>query len=147
MRNIPKHTAKAAAMKLPYSERGLEEYVGKYLMQFVDRVFINKNFGKVKLLKKSIDETAHNVRYHRKSAELALYLPYIIRNAKVIEYPLPVESKTQVNKFGFKDIAVMLCNVKNVGIAKLTVGFALIDGCVEYSITDFQKTKTSQFID
>ena len=72
-------------------------------------------------------------------------MPYVIENAKIYRLHLPTHSNTQRKKFGFTKIAILTCNVKYYGIAKLTVGYKFNGKVIEYAITSFKKS--SQFID
>ena len=133
---------------IPYSEPDVEAVVKRELKQYQGKPFYCKALGvNVSVTRKSIDETAHNCRNNRRSAELALCLPEIIEKAKIRQLHLPTKSNRQKKHFHFKDIAVLICNLKGKGIAKLVVGFRDNGEAVEYSITNFQPNVTSQFID
>lgn len=145
MRRIKPETPK---IYIPYSEEGIEEVVKKQLKQYQGKHFYCKALGvNVSVTRKSIDETAHNCRNNRRSAELALCLPEIIEKAKIKQLHLPTKSNQQKKHFHFKEIAILVCNLKGKGIAKLVVGFRDNGEVVEYSITNFQPNVTSQFID
>ena len=133
--------------KIPYSETGIEEFLEKELKQYQGKSFYCKALGvSVMVTARSIKEIAHNSRFNRQSAALALMLPYTISNAKVIELHLPVISNQQ-KRFQFQDIAKLLCNVPKYGIAKLTIGFKQNGEAYIYAITNYQNTKTNLFID
>ena len=133
--------------RIPYSENAIEEFVKTELKQYQGKSFYCKALGvNVLIISKSIKETAYNCRISRQAANLALSLPYIIKNAKILELHLPIQSNTQ-KSFYFTEIATLMCNVKYKGIAKLTIGYRKNGKTLEYAITNFQRNNTSQFID
>lgn len=142
MRKYSKHTSKQDALNIPYTENDLRDFITLKLKKYIGRMFYNKNLGvNISITPSGIKETAQNCRPNRKSAELAVYLPYILRNAKIIKLHLPVESKTQKDRFNFTEIAELRCNVKNVGVAKVIIGYRKQGEVIEYSITNFQNVK------
>lgn len=147
MRTYSKHIASQATYNVPYTPNGIKEYLAIHLKQYQGKSFYNKALGaKILITRHSIEETTHNCMINRKAAILALYLPYILRNAKPYEIHLPVISKAQIQHFGFIEVAKMICQVKYVGIAKLTIGYRNNGEIIEYAITDFQiQNKTSLF--
>ena len=147
MRTYPRHIAKQDALHIPYAENDIRDYIRKCLEKYKGRTYYNKQLGvNIIVTSHSIRETMQNCRVNRQSAKLALYLPYILRNAKIIRLHLPVESKKQKERFAFTEIAELRCNVKRVGIAKLIIGYKKNNLSIEYSITNFQyNNKTSQF--
>lgn len=133
---------------IPYSEPEIEELLKKELKQYQGKPFYCKALGvDVSVTRKSIEETAYNCKFNRRAAELALCLPDVIKNAKIKELHLPTKSNKQKKHFHFTEIAILTCNLKGKGIAKLVVGFKDNGEVVEYSITNFQPNVTSQFID
>lgn len=147
MRTYPKHIAKRALLQIPYSENGVRDFITEKLSSYIGKTYYNKHLGvNIIVTSDSVDETAQNCRPNRQAAKLALHLPYILRNAKIIELHLPVISKKQKVRFGFVDIAKLSCTVPNVGIARVIVGYRKRGDVIEYSITNFQtRNKTSQF--
>lgn len=147
MRKYSKHISKQDALHIPYSGNGIRDYVGFQLRKYIGKTYYNKHLGvNIIVTQHSVRETMQNCRANRQSAELALYLPYILRNAKIIKLHLPVESKKQEQRFAFTEIAELRCQVPTVGTAKLIVGYKIKRQVIEYSITNFQKTnKTRQF--
>lgn len=138
-RTYPKHTAANRAIQIPYDLSGRREFLIKELSKYKNKTFFCKSLGvNVIVNEDSIRETAYNAATSRKAAKLVLYLPNIIRNAKIIEPHLPTESKKQTRDFHFHDIGLLRCNIKNVGIAKFTVGYRNNGKAIEYSITDYQ---------
>lgn len=142
MRKYSKHISKQDTLNIPYTENDLRDFIMLKLKKYIGRTFYNKNLGvNISVISSSVRETAQNCRPNRKAAELAVYLPYILRNAKVIKLHLPTESKTQKERFNFTEIAELRCNVKNIGVAKVIVGYRKQREVIEYSITNFQNMK------
>lgn len=134
--------------KIPYSEVGIQKFLEKELRKFQGKAYFCKALGvKIGVSRRSVEETAYNCRLNRKAAELALELPYIVEHARIDQLSLPVKSIRQSKHFHFKEIATLKCNMKGLGIAKLVIGFRDNGEVVEYSITNYQPNKTSQFID
>lgn len=147
MQKYSTHTAKQDTLHIPYSEDGIRDYITLRLRKYLGKTYYNKCLGvNISVSADSIKETAQNCRPNRQAAALALHMPYILRNAKVIRLNLPVESKKQKDRFRFVEIAELKCAVKGVGIAKLVVGYKITGRVIEYSITNFQRlNKTSLF--
>lgn len=134
--------------KIPYSENAIQDFVEQELRQYQGKAYFCKTLGVyVSITRNSIKETAYNCRFNRQSAELAIELPYIIQHAKIKQLHLPTKSQRQIRHFRFIEIATLICNVKGKGIAKLTIGFRDNGDVLEYSVTNYQTNKTSQFID
>lgn len=49
------------------------------------------------------------------------------------------DPQTKIMKF--IEIANLICEVKRIGVAKLTVGYTIKGECIEYAITAFSVTK------
>ena len=134
--------------QIPYSEYGIQDFIEKELKQYQGKSYYCKALGvNVSVTRKSVEETSYNCRFNRKAAELALQLPYIIGHAKIEKLRLPTKSIRQTKYFRFTEIATLTCNVRKKGIARLVVGFRDNGEVVEYSVTNCQTNKTSQFID
>ena len=145
-RSYPLHISKSESINLPYSEVGIREYVKEKMRKYQGERFKNK-YLKVYIYinRHSVREIYQKCANNRKAAELALYLPYILRNAKPTELHLPIHSNLQ-EIMGFKYITKMICNIKNVGIAKVVIGFTEDGKAILYSITNYQRlNKTNQF--
>lgn len=147
MRKVNQHNSNKDIRNLPYSEDTIRDFIRERLKKYVGKNYYNKSLGvNIFVTSDSVRETMQNCRANRQAAQLALYLPYILRNAKVIKLHLPVESKTQKERFAFTEIAEMRCQVKKVGVAKIIVGYKVNNKVIEYSITNFQYlNKTSSF--
>ena len=91
----------------------------------------------VKVLKKSIDETCFHAARSQTSMNIALQLPYIIENAKIYLRNRPTHNNKQSKEFGFDSISILLCQIQNIGIAKLVVGKRKNNNYYEYSITEW----------
>ncbi|MCR5040066.1 MAG: hypothetical protein K6A94_12125 [Bacteroidales bacterium] len=144
MRTYPKHNAANRAIQIPYDMHGREDYLIKELSVYQGKTFFCKSIGvPVLVTMDSVTETAYNASTSRKSSKIALYLPYIIRNAKPIALHLPTEARTQVKKFHFVEIGVFRCNVPKVGIAQIVIGYRRNGKTIEYAVTDYQVKKTT----
>lgn len=138
-RTYPKHEAKKSALQIPYDLQGRREFLTKELKKYEGKTFYCKAIGvSVLVTKDSVDETVQNAAVSVKASKLSLYLPYIIRNCKVIELHLPTESRKQTTKFHFTDVGVFRCNVPKAGIAKIVIGYRNNGKAIEYAITDYQ---------
>ena len=139
MRTYPKHRAASKAIQIPHDVQGRRDFLLKELRPYLNKTYYCKSIGvNVIVNADSINETAHNAAVSRKATKIALYLPYIVRNAKPLDLHLPTESRAQTEKFHFVDIGVFRCNVPKVGIAKVVIGFRQKGKAFEYAITDYQ---------
>lgn len=93
----------------------------------------------VKVLAKSIDETANWGCASVTGTKLCLEIGYVIRNAVVLSTNLPTHSNRQAKKFKFVSMAVLTCDVPNIGTAKLTIGYRKNGTAIEYCITEYSK--------
>lgn len=145
MRTYPKHNAAKRAIQIPYDMPGRQEFLLRELKAYTGKTYTCKSIGvPVLVTADSIDETAFNASTSRKAAKIALYLPYIIRNAKPISLHLPIEARKQTTRFHFVDIGVFRCNVPKVGIAQIVIGYRRNGKAIEYAITDYQVKKTAE---
>lgn len=140
--------ANETPLRIPYSENGIQGFLEKELKQFQGKTYYCKALGvEVGVTRRSVEETAYNCRFNRKSAKLAMQMPYIIQHAKIERLHLPTKSVKQAKHFRFIEIATLTCNVRKKGVARLVVGFKDNGEVVEYSVTNCQANKTSQFVD
>ena len=138
-RTYPKHEAKKSALQIPYDLQGRREFLTKELKKYAGKTFYCKAIGvNVIVTGNSVEETAFNASTSRKAAKIALHLPYIIRNAKIVSLHLPTESRKQTTSFHFVDIGLFRCNIQKVGIAKIVIGYRNNGKAIEYAITDYQ---------
>lgn len=143
MRKNRTHEAQRSAMQIPQGMENRRDFLMWKLQRYAGRTFFCKALGvNIKVNADSVKETAYNAAASRKSTKLALFLPYILRNANVKDLHLPTESNKQKKVFRFVDVAVLRCNVPKVGVAKIVVGYKYSGRTIEYSITDFQIVKT-----
>lgn len=99
---------------------------------------INSN---VKILSKSIDETANWGCTSVVGTKLCLLIEYVIKNAEVLCLGLTPDSNRQRKKFKFVSLATLKCHVSHVGTAKLTVGYRKNGHVIEYCITEYAEKK------
>lgn len=97
-----KHTACRPSALIPDEIRGRREFLQMELRKYQGKAFHCKSIGvNVIVTEKSIKEVSYNAASSRKSAELALYLPFVIRNAEIVSLHLPTESRKQIRDFHF----------------------------------------------
>lgn len=145
MRTYPKHNAAKRAMQIPYDLQGRRDFLLRELEQYKDKTFYCKSLGvNVIVNTDSISETSYNAAVSRKATKIALYLPHVVRNGKIIKLHLPIESRSQTRNFHFVDIALLRCNVPKVGIAQIVVGYRRNGKVIEYAVTDYQVNKTAE---
>lgn len=144
MRTYPKHNAAKRAIQIPHNMPGREDFLKRELKVYLGKTYTCKSIGvPVLVTADSIDETAFNASMSRKASKIALYLPYIIRNAKPIALHLPTGARKQTTTFHFVEIGVFRCNVPRVGIAQIIIGYRRNGKAIEYAVTDFQANKNS----
>lgn len=142
MRNYPKHNAANRAIQIPYDMPGRQEFLLRELKAYTGKTYFCKSIGvPVMVTGDSIDETAYNASTSRKASKIALYLPYIIRNAKPLTLHLPTEARKQTTRFHFVEIGVFRCSVPKVGIAQIVIGYRRNGKAIEYAVTDYQVKK------
>lgn len=114
----------------------------KYLHSKLDK-YAGQSFycpdlsANIKVLKKSIDETCYHAARNITSMKIAMQLPYIIENAKVYLSNITTHNNKQNKEFNFESISILLCQIQNIGIAKLVVGKRKNGNYYEYSITEW----------
>ena len=144
MRTSPKHNAANRAIQIPYDLPGREDFLKRELKAYLGKTYTCKSIGvPVMVTADSIVETAYNASITRHSSKIALYLPYIIRNAKPISLHLPTESRKQTTTFHFVEIGVFRCNVPKAGIAQIVIGYRRNGKAIEYAVTDYQVKKNT----
>lgn len=142
MRNYPKHNATNRALQVPYDMPGREEFLIRELKSYLGKTYFCKSIGvPVMVTADSIEETAFNASMSRKASKIALYMPYIIRNAKPAVLHLPTDARKQITKFHFVEIGVFRCNVPKAGIAQIVIGYRRNGKAIEYAVTDYQVKK------
>ena len=105
--------------------------------------FVGKDFpcpalgGSVKVIKKSVGETAHHACISRRSTICALMLPAIVKSAELVGTKAPKGGR-QTKEFFFKKLHVLEVHVKYYGTARLTVGERAAGNFVEYCITNIK---------
>lgn len=129
-------------MKIPDTIQERRKFIKDKLLQYQDKSFYCKALDcKVKVIDKSIDETAYHGALSKQATKLAIHLPQVIRDASILELHLPPKIGRQRKVMKFKEIANLLAIVPRVGKAKLTVGFIENGECIEYAITEYEIIK------
>ena len=96
---------------------------------------------KVRVHPESITETAWHASKSVLSTKLALRLPYVIQNAKVYKEHITPKSTKQSKVFHFRELVILICGIRGLGTAKLTIGIKFKKMAIEYCITDFRYKK------
>lgn len=127
-------------MKIPDTVQERRQFIKEQLLQYKDMQFYCPALGcKIKVIDKSIDETAYYAAISKEATKLAIRLPMVIRNAVVLQLHLPPKiGRRQTKKMKFVEIANLLATIPRLGKAKLTVGFTTSNECIEYAITQYQ---------
>ena len=90
--------------------------------------------GRVKVIKKSVSETANHACLDRRSTICAMMLPDIIKNAHLVKTDNPKTGR-QTKEFFFRKLHVLEVHIDYYGDARLTVGERAAGNFVEYCIT------------
>ena len=96
---------------------------------------INKN---ILVNDHSIKETANNAKITKESTWMALQLPTIIENAKVLVSKVNPQSNTQKNTMHLNKMFILHSEIPDVGIAKLIIGRTYWGKYIHYSITSIK---------
>ncbi len=127
-------------MKIPSTVEGRRLLIEKELAKYSNTKHYCPAIGSyVKVLAKSIDETANWGSMSIIGTKLCLEIGYVIRNAIVLETGLPTHSNRQTKKFKFVSMATLTCVVPEIGTAKLTIGYRRNGTAIEYCITEYSK--------
>lgn len=129
-------------MKIPDTIQERRRFIKENLSQYKDHSFYCRALDcKVKIIDKSIDETAFQGALSKRATKLAILLPQVIHNATIIELHLPPKIGRQRKVMKFVSIANLLAYIPRVGEAKLTVGYTQNGECIEYAITEYEVLK------
>ena len=129
-------------MKIPDTIQERRKFLKTYLSQYENVEFYCRALGcKVKVIDKSITETAYQGAISKQATKLAMQLPDVIRKATVLQLHLPPKIGRQTKVMKFKEIANLMADIPRVGKAKLTVGLVENEGYIEYSITEYEHIK------
>lgn len=125
-------------MKIPETRQERRRFLKAYLSQYANRSFYCKVLScYVKVLDKSIDETAYQAAITTKATKLAMRLPEVIREASILELHLPPKAGRQTKRMKFIRIGNLVASIPRVGKAKLTIGYMVNGDCIEYAITEY----------
>lgn len=129
-------------MNIPETAQERRKFIKSQLIKYQDKSFYCRALDcKVKIIDKSIDETAYYAATSKQATKLALKLPQVIKDAEVIELHLPPKIGRQSKVMRFTEIANLLADIPRVGKAKLTVGYTANKECIEYAITEYKVIK------
>lgn len=116
----------------------LVEYLRKYSYKKIHCPALGV---KVRIYPESIQETAWHASKSVISTKLALRMPYVIHNAKIYQQHIKPKETKQTKVFHFRELVVLVCGIRGLGTARLTVGIKFKKFVVEYCITDFHCEK------
>ena len=129
-------------LDIPDTIQERRKFIKDNLLQYQDKSFYCKALDcKVKVIDKSIDETAYYAATSKQATKLALKLPLVIRDATILKLHLPPKIGRQSKRMKFTEIANLLTDIPRIGKAKLTVGFIENGECIEYAITEYEVIK------
>ena len=124
--------------QIPTTIKARRKFLQRELRRFQGEYKCTALKCKVHVFHASVKETAHWAALSNTSTKLALRLPYIIENAKIYKVNQSPKNNHQISKFHFTEIAQLICGLRGIGTALLTIGYR-VDGIkVEYCITDFR---------
>lgn len=108
--------------KIPENSWERFRFLLKELKQYKGKLFFSKALKqKVIVSGHSVSETAYHAGKSILSTKLALRLPYIIENAKLLYTKQPKDNK-QTKTMKFQKIHLLSCGIRGLGTALLTVG-------------------------
>lgn len=94
----------------------------KELKQYKGKLFFSKALKqKVIVSGHSVSETAYHASKSIISTKLAIRLPYIIENAKLLYTKRPKDNK-QTKTMKFQKVILLSCGIRGLGTALLTIG-------------------------
>ena len=124
---------------IPETVQERRKFLKNELSQYKDKAFYCKALDcNVLVTEKSVIETAFYAASNIISTKLALRLPEIIQKASILSLHLPPKLGRQTKVMKFTEIANLTCEVKRIGVAKLTIGYTIKWECIEYAITAFK---------
>lgn len=137
--SLPKGTLKA----IPATTKERKRFLQSRFAAFVGKDFPCPALGgRVKVIKKSVNETAFHASKSRRSTICALMLPAIVKSVDLVETKTPKGGR-QTKEFFFKKLHVLEVHVKYYGTARLTVGERSAGNFVEYCITNIKIAKSN----
>ncbi len=125
-------------MKIPETKQERRRFLKAYLSQYANKSFYCRALDcRVKVLDKSIDETAYQAAITINATKLAMRLPDVIKEATILSLHLPPKTGKQTKRMKFVRIGNLVASIPRVGKAKLTVGYIVNGDCIEYAITEY----------
>jgi len=125
-------------MKIPETKQERRRFSKAYLSQYANKSFYCRALDcRVKVLDKSIDETAYQAAITINATKLAMRLPDVIKEATILSLHLPPKTGKQTKRMKFVRIGNLVASIPRVGKAKLTVGYIVNGDCIEYAITEY----------
>lgn len=126
------------AEKIPDTKQERRRFLKAHLSQYANKSFYCRALDcRVKVIDRSIDETAYQAAISVKATRLAMRLPDIIKEATVLDLHLPPKTGRQTKRMKFVRIGNLVASISRVGKAKLTVGYIVNGDCIEYAITEY----------
>lgn len=128
------------AVVIPSTVEGRRLLIEKELAKYSNTKHYCPAIGSyVKVLARSIAETATWGSTSVVGTKLCLEIGYVIHNAIVLETNVRPHSNKQIKKFKFVEMALLTCDVPGIGTAKLTIGYRKNGTAIEYCITEYSK--------
>ena len=125
-------------MKIPEKKQERRRFLKAYLSQYANQSFYCRALDcRVKVLDKSIDETAYQAAISINATKLAMRLPDVIKEATILDLHLPPITGRHAKRVKFIRIGNLVASIPRVGKAKLTVGYIVNGDCIEYAITEY----------
>lgn len=125
-------------MKIPEKMQERRRFLKAYLSKYANKSFYCRALDcRVKVLDKSIDETAYQAAISINATKLAMRLPDVIKEATILDLHLPPKTGRQAKRMKFIRIGNLVASIPRVGKAKLTVGYIVNGDCIEYAITEY----------
>ncbi|MBR5029300.1 MAG: hypothetical protein IKX51_08775 [Bacteroidales bacterium] len=122
MKTIRNTVSSSVIAQIPSNTAGRRNFLKQQLRIYAgDSEYCAAVGANVEILPKSIKETAQWAGKSRKSTIAALNLKSVIRHATFSNSDKP-KSGTQTTKFHFKRTYILYTEIKNLGVAKLTIG-------------------------
>lgn len=133
--SIKCNLSKETLRRIPERRRDRRVMLQKWLSTFVGKDYPCPVLGgRVKVIKKSVSETANHACLDRRSTICAMMLPDVIKNARLVKTDTPKTGR-QTKEFFFKKLHVLEVHINYYGDARLTVGERAAGNFVEYCIT------------
>lgn len=124
--------------QIPNTRAKRQKFLRKELRQFQGQHYCPALKTYVFVIHGSIKETAIHAGNTILSTKIALRLPYIIANAKIDKLHQLPKNNQQRTRFHFAEIGNLICGIRGLGTAKLTVGIRIDGKTIQYCVIGFK---------